>query len=60
MKSKTIYNIIVEETVVDGDGVVLHDKQDITVEDDKGLVREFLGKQFNRFEERVGKGEREW
>lgn len=60
MKSKTIYNITVEVTQVDGDGVVMHDKQEIAVEDDKGRVREFLGNQFNRFEERLGKGEREW
>lgn len=60
MKSKTIYNITVEVTEVDGDGVVIHDKQEIAVEDDKGRVRDFLGKQFNRFEDRVVRGEREW
>lgn len=63
MKAKTIYNVTVEVTEVDGDGIVKHDKQEIAVEDDKGTVRRFLGEQFNRFAERefLDKvGEREW
>lgn len=57
---KTLYNITVEVTEVDGDGIVRHDKQDISVENDKEVVRNFLGTQFNRFVEVEKDGEREW
>lgn len=60
MKSKTLYNVTVEVTEVDGDGIVRHDKQDISVEDDKGVVRDFLGRQFNRFVDIEKDGDREW